>query len=306
MVISLEHTIATGGFYLSSHMLYEMLMGQIHSFVLPSILTDGRSPLLTIFIRRIVHYMHNAYVVNDSSDRGYLLNFTTLDDTQDLFSLVATAILSNVLDDRTYELSSETSQENLAILQQCHNVFNLNAIHVIERHHLCYTRGLSINLLNWFFKNYSFSSLNLEDDDVDAFSTIFIPFIARIGWQVAKYKCVAEERGHTTSSTSKEVNHQVQSTLFGFEFIRDAWLEDKADEEEENHNRYMDNDDDQDPGTCDLDYDFSDYSISWREVPEAQKSRDNFLEDGKTKADGHFFLGLALEFKVEDMGKSHM
>ena len=39
---------------------------------------------------------------------------------------------------------------------------------------------------------------------------------------------------------------------------------------------------------------------------ENKKSRDNFLEDGKTKADQRFFLGLASEFKAGNIGKNYM
>jgi len=287
-------------------MLYETLMGHIHSFILPSFLTEGKPPSLTIFIRRIVHYMHNAYVLNDSSDTGHLLSFTTLDDARDLFSLVTAAIFLNVLDDRTYELSSETSQKDLKILQQCHDIFDLNAIPVVERHHLCYTRGLSIDLLNWFFENYHFSSLDLEEDDVDAYSVIFVPFIVHIGRQIIKYKRAAEGLEHAASSTSEEVNRQVQSALFGFDFVRDTWLEERAIEEQQSHDQDMDDDDDQTPDTCDLDYDFSGFSISQREMPEIRKSRNNLLEDGKTKADERFFLGLASEFKAGNLGKNYM
>ena len=109
-------------------------------------------------------------------------------------------------------------------LQQCHDIFDLNAIPVIERHHLCYTRSLSLNPLDWFFENYSFSSIELEEDDIDAFCTIFIPFIVRIGRQITKYKCAAEEHGYITSSTFKQVNRQIQTALFSFEFARDAGL----------------------------------------------------------------------------------
>jgi hypothetical protein len=118
VVISLDHTVVTGGFYLSSHTLYETIMGEVHAFVLPLLLVEGKLPSLTILIRRIVHYMHNAYVTNDSSDRSHLLTFSTLDNARDLFSLIATAILLNALDNRTYELSSETYQEDPTHLQQ--------------------------------------------------------------------------------------------------------------------------------------------------------------------------------------------
>ena len=117
--------------------------------------------------------MHNAYVVDDSSDRSHLLSLSSLDDAWDLLILVAMAIFLNVLDERTYQMSLETHQEDLASLRQCHDIFDLNAIPVIEHHHLCYTRGLSLDLLDWFSENYSFSSVELGEDDIDAFGTIF-------------------------------------------------------------------------------------------------------------------------------------
>lgn len=306
MVISLDHTVVTGGFYLSSHTLYETIMGEVHSFVLPSLLVEGKLPSLTIFIRRIVHYMHNAYVTNDSSDRSHLLTFSTLDDARDLFSLIATAILLNALDDRTYELSSETYQEDPTHLQQCHDMFDLNAIPVVERHHLCYTRGLSIDLLNWFFENYSFSSIDLEEDDINAFSSIFAPFVVHIGRQMIKYKCAAEERGYTTSSTSHHVKRQVESALFRFKSFRDAWLEEEAVEEEEEYSRDMDGGDCESLrlDLCTLDYDFSVYSISQRNTPMDRDTIDDFLEHGKTEADLCFFRGLASQFDLENLGES--
>ena len=46
--------------------------------------------------------MHNAYVMNNSSDREHLLSFSSMDDARDLFSLTMIAIFLNVLDERTY------------------------------------------------------------------------------------------------------------------------------------------------------------------------------------------------------------
>jgi hypothetical protein len=247
--------------------------------------------------------MHSAYVLDDSSDRGHLLSFTGSDDARDLFSLVAMAIFLNALDERTYRLSSETYQEDPTILQQCHDVFDLNAIPVIERHHLCYVRGLSIDLLNWFFEHYAISSIDLEEEDVDAFSTIFIPFIVHIGRQIIKYKRLAEERGKSTSPSSKEVRQQIQLAMFGFDFARDVWLEEKAMEEEEDYFQDADEIESFDFGACDLNYDLSAYFISPRMIPAARESCENYLEGGKTNADKRFFRGLIAEFNVENIGK---
>jgi hypothetical protein len=273
-------------------------MGRIHSFVLPLLLTEGKNPPFTIYIRRIAHYMHNAYVVNDSSDRSHLLSFLSLDDARDLLALVAMGIFLNVLDERTYQCSLEAHQDDPTALQQCHDIFDLNAISVVERHHLCYIRGILLDLLEWFFENFSFSSADLEEDDIDAHRMIFIPFVVHIGRQIMKYKRAAEKRGYTTLSKFEEVNRQIQLALFSLDSARDTWIEDKAAEEEKIH-------DDESYGmdTHDLDYDISGYTISRRENPAERSSCDNFVEKGKTKADDRFFRGLSSQFNHEDIGK---
>jgi hypothetical protein len=280
-------------------------MGRIHSFVRPTLLTEGKNPPFLIYIRRIVHYMHNAYVMNDSSDRSHLLPLSSLDDARDLFALATMAILLNVFDERTYQLSSDTHQTDPTALQQCHDIFDLNVIPVVERYHLCYTRGLSLDLLEWFFENYSFSNIELAEDDIDVFATIFIPFIVCIGRQIAKYKCIAEEYERTALPTFERVNRQIQSALFPLEFARDVWIEEKTAEEERNH-LYRDEDDDEsdDGDTYDLDFDLSGYNISQREMQAERNSSDNILENGKTNADRRFFRGLTSQFNVEDLGKS--
>ena len=281
--------------------MYESLMGRIHSFVLPSLFTDGRNPPFSIFVRRIVHYMHNAYVVNDCSDRSHLLSFSSADDARDLFSLVALAIFLNVLDERTYQLSLEAYQDDPVALQQSYDIFDLNAIPVIERYHFCYTRGLSLDLLEWFFENYSFSSVELEEEDIDAFGNIFVPFMVHIGRQIAKYKHSAEENGRTAPSTYAQVNFQIQSALFSLESARDVWLEEKAAEEENDHNQV--NEESGEANAWDLEWNLSDYMVTRRDIPAERKSSENFLENGKSSADRHFFRGLAFQFKLDDSGK---
>ena len=129
----------------------------------------------------------------------------------------------------------------------------------------------------------------------------FILFIIRIGQQIAKYKRAAEERGYISLSTFEQVNRQIQSALFLFEFVRDTWLEEKAAEEENFYDG--DVDDDEDDEECDLDCSLGDIFMSRREIPAERNSCDNFLEDGKTNADKCLFRGLTSQFKLEDLGK---
>jgi hypothetical protein len=234
-----------------------------------------------------------------------------MDDARDLLSLVAIAIFLNAFDERSYVPSSDTVQDDPTILQQCHTVFDLNAIPVVERHHLCYTRGLALDLMAWFFENYFFTHDDFgekEEEDVDAYTVIFVPFLVHIGRRIIRYKRHAEEHGHTALPSLKQVSRQIQWALFSFESMRDVWLETKTDEQEKS---YQDADSDadsdrwDDPEDNDLAYDLSDYAIHRRKEPESRySSARKLLENGKTMADERFFRGLASQFDLENLGRS--
>ena len=113
------------------HTLYESLMGMIHTFVVPSLLTEGNNLPFTIFARWLVHYMHNALVMNDSSDKEHFPNISTLDGARNLFALAIIAILLNVFDKRTDLLLLDTLKPDIENLQQCQDIFDLNAIPVM-------------------------------------------------------------------------------------------------------------------------------------------------------------------------------
>ncbi|KAF8810356.1 hypothetical protein BYT27DRAFT_7070461, partial [Phlegmacium glaucopus] len=102
VIVTMENTVITGGFYLSTHTLQDSLIGAIHTFILPSLLTEGEKPPFIMFAHCLVHYFHNVFILNNSSDRAHLPALSTLDGVQDLFTLFAIAIFLNVLDERTY------------------------------------------------------------------------------------------------------------------------------------------------------------------------------------------------------------
>jgi hypothetical protein len=95
-MITLEDSIVTGGFYLSMHMLYDSLYRHIHSFILPSLLTEGKNPGFSTFIRHIVHYLHTSFVLNDPGEGDHLLELCTMDGVRDLFSLFVITMFLNI------------------------------------------------------------------------------------------------------------------------------------------------------------------------------------------------------------------
>jgi hypothetical protein len=247
--------------------------------------------------------MHDAYVVNDSSDRSHLLSFSSVDDARDLFSLVTMAVFLNVFEERTYLMSSEAYQDDSVARGRCFETFDLNAIPVLDRHHFCYIRGIALDLLNWFLENYSFSSAELEEDDIDAFRTIFIPFIVRVGRQIVKFKRAAEEKGPGSISSYQQVNRQVQSALLPFDYARDVWLEEKAAEEEKAHENDMDGDEAGEMDSFDFSFDVADYIIRKRDIPDERRVFDSFLDSGRTFGDDKFFRGLKCQFDLKDAGE---
>ena len=104
--------------------------------------------------------------------------------------------------------------------------------------------------------------------------------------------------------TSKQVIHQVQSALFGFEYMKDAWLKDRAAEEEGNYQCDASDDESIDLSCCNLECDLSSYPISQCKQPESRRyTIKSFLDDGKTNAVQCFFHGLTSLFKLEELGK---
>ena len=78
------------------------------------------------------------------------------------------------------------------------------------------------------------------------------------------------------------------------------WLEEKAAEEEKNHNW----DDEGDKADVwDLYSNLSGYTIARQDIPAERKPCENFLEEGKTSADKRFFHGLTFQFKLDDQGE---
>ena len=89
----------------------------IHTFVLPSLLTKGKNLPFTISASQLVHYMHNALVMNDSSNEEHFQNISTSDGAHDLFALAIIAILLNVFNKRTDLLPLDTLKPDIENLQ---------------------------------------------------------------------------------------------------------------------------------------------------------------------------------------------
>jgi hypothetical protein len=68
--VAVEDCVITGGHYLSSYTLTQSLYGLVHSVMLGSSVADPDDIVPGLYIRRLVHYFHTAYVVNNLLDTG--------------------------------------------------------------------------------------------------------------------------------------------------------------------------------------------------------------------------------------------
>lgn len=285
--------MVTGGFYLSSHTLHSTLFGLIHSFILPSFLTEGKHPPVVMLVRRLIHYFHNALVANDPDESDHMLDLASQKGAQDIFALFALAIFLNVLDERTYIFSPESLQ--------LHDSFDLNEIPFVERYHNCYARGLAFDLVEWYFENYEFSYSSDEEDDIDAYQFILVPFTAHVARHIIGYKMHAEFSGHSKLSTYKKVQLQVESAIYPFEHMQSTYLTQLNDAHEEEYDPENSSDDGQSIFTSgyDMDYVLPDLVITKRPEVGGHCSNPDTLGVGQNIMDKKFMAGVACGFKVD-------
>lgn len=203
--ITLQDAVVTGGYYLFSYTLQDNLFGDIHTYILPSLLTEGKIPELSIFTCWMVQYFHNAFVLNDSSDRDHLLSLSIMSRVSNFLAF---------LDTWTYWLSMEISDQDDDILMKCQETCDLNAISIPEWHQICHTWGLAMDLVLWFCANYEITDDNSPQDDIDTFQAIFIPFTVHIGHQIIWYKQTAMKCGHKGIGTPDQIQNQIKSAIF--------------------------------------------------------------------------------------------
>jgi hypothetical protein len=298
-IITLQDAIISGGYYLSSHTLQDSLLGIVHTFVLPGLLTEGENPELSTFARRMVQYFHNALVLNDTSDRDHLPNFSTMDGVGDLFALFVIAMFLNALDERTYQLSSEISDCDDDTLLTYQKVFNLNAIPILERHQLCIVRGLAMDLVHWFSANYAIMDENSDEDEVDAFEDILVPFTVHVARQIIRYKSAAVSCGYKGIGTPEQIQAEIKSAMFHIPEMEIAYSAEIAHEQDLSYHSDSTDSESAPSELYDLNFDFSNFTVKGRQMPEEDRSHvEIFLDYGQNQADKLFSLAyLSVQFE---------
>jgi hypothetical protein len=294
----------TGGFYLSTHTLLDSLYGRVHTFVLSMSMprSEGEDPSFSTFVRRIAHYFHNAFVLDDAGQWDHIPDLSTMDGVGDLFALFAAAMFLNVFDARTYQAPTISVNQSSHNQEKVRTYFDLNAIPVIERLHFCYTRGLVLDLVFWFFDQYSFTE---EEEEIDGYRAILIPFFVHVARHIERYKEVAVEYGYSDSDNKTAMRHQMNCLLQCRDEIAEEYEKQRAADEEAGYDEES-NSIDEPPKKYDMGFDFSRFTISKREVPTNNSTRIvDFLAAGQSSADMRFLKGLSCQFVVDEGMKSN-
>lgn len=251
-----------------------------------------------------MHYLHNSLVLNnDPGDRGHLPDLCNVDGVRDLFALFAVTMFSNALDDRTYQLPTISANQPRHTLQNIQNVFDLNAIPVIERHHFCYTRGLVLNIVLWFFDHYLLSNHNNVDEEIDGYDSILIPFLVHVGRHIIYYKRAAVNRGCQSTSTEKQVEDQIRSVLFYRQEFKEEFERQLSADHKTGYYSHASVSTDNPAEAYDMSFKFSDFTITERQIPTTNRFElTNFLIEGQTLADKRYFTGLSRQFDLDESG----
>jgi hypothetical protein len=284
-------------------LLHRSLSGIIHTLILGDFLSDGKFPSPTIFIRRLVHYFHNALVLNDNSDKTHLPTLSTIDGAQDLMSLFAMAIFLNVFDPRTYRFPPFSTEDNIHTVVQQYNIFDLNEVTIEERYHACHIRGLAFDLITWYFENYIIADATMEHQEIDGYAGFAVPFITNIGRQIIRYKENALGCRYESVCSLLRLKNQVELALFGFRRMKASYnrlvvleeLRDSITDIEDLKTRESE--------FYDLDFHFKTFIVTEGPLSEEDiPRRTDFLETGQNLADRRYFKGVKCQFNVNQSG----
>jgi hypothetical protein len=195
-----------------------------------------------------------------------------MDDVKALFALFAMALFGNVLDKRTYMPFVHGVNDPSLEEHQEQKDSDVNAISLLERRHYAYARGLAFDLIFWFLNHFGFSMPMQESDAT--YGNLAIPFVAELAAYMVEYKWEAEERQVPGACTLDDFIRQVESALFGYEDMEDAY-------------RSMEE------GNPAFAFDFAQYKLTPYDSPQAiWNPVTDFFEYGVTVADEEYFAAL--------------
>jgi hypothetical protein len=193
-VITIEHSICSGGHFFVMSCMTDTLIGMTHAFMADRYITNTHHTKSRLLLRRMVIFVYLGLVEQALEDDGmcfdgkplpnmlsafcldpdveHLPNPTKMDSLMDLISLCIIGVLINVLDFRTYthraarEEMSKFEKEQLA-------KFDCNGLTSSERQACQYVRGLALQMLQWIDDHYCVKDAEAKTVRGFAFNCLF-------------------------------------------------------------------------------------------------------------------------------------
>lgn len=139
----------------------DTLAGLVHMLVQEHFITNTSHPPLRMMIRKVVAYVHGNVF---PPKYGRAIDTQCFDPAQldensmtYLFGVISLGFLANILDPRTYRFwkdeSGPTPREEALNIE-----YDVNAMPATERRGCIWTRGVAVELADWFCDNYDLIS----------------------------------------------------------------------------------------------------------------------------------------------------
>ncbi|KAH6876508.1 hypothetical protein BKA70DRAFT_1055008, partial [Coprinopsis sp. MPI-PUGE-AT-0042] len=193
-VWTMENSICYGGHFYAVPNLLDTVVGLIHAFIGEDFLTNTQHVESRFLLRRMVHFFHHAFVVqdgNDVDDAEHLPNLADRDHFAATFALLSFIEMQNILDSRSY-VYPEVGRSSVwyDISEVSMSVCDVNAIPHEERLECIYTRGLATELARWIFSRFRLVSHpdTGELQHPDPWADFYWPYLAHFLSAIKAYK----------------------------------------------------------------------------------------------------------------------
>lgn len=214
-VLSPTNSIFQGSHFYSLTTMRDTLAGLVHMLVQEKYITNTSHPPLRMMIRKVVAYVHAVVFPHPDAKVDSIQCFdpkTLTSHTMTyLFVVISLGFLCNILDPRTYRIRPDDvtpTQEEKDI----HDKFDYNAMPASERRGCIWTRGMSMDLAQWFYAHYDLKCPGKEDASPE---NIVYDAVAHEAFGVfvaaTSVEAVEERRGLcAVGATSKMIRHQLE------------------------------------------------------------------------------------------------
>lgn len=146
MVFTIQDSICHGLHFYATSTLTDTFAGIVHCLITENVVTNSSHFTSHSLLLHLVHCFHKEFIIlkHDHRDFGHLPDLTTMPELLDFLTLCNMGILFNVLDRCTYGTPGQSYIDSLHIDQ-----YDYNTIPEDDHQKFIYTRGLSLELIQW-------------------------------------------------------------------------------------------------------------------------------------------------------------